>query len=731
MKVRIRLRRVVLCLVAAWQWACTAQTTVSVGAHCLSFQLQPFQRADPSLGAITAYFTTYTGADLYPPKHDVVGGNWVFSSEVRPVDGQPGTYATDYLSFSSVSGLFQYGHIFFKIPISDADGNGVPDFLQKGKAVNLQMTGTQVVLSPVKATVNITGTMVRQAGQVVGDLSFNNGSGHQGKWNIPNLSGTASYTRGGGIALSLNLVGTRPDGLTRAWTGAASGTVTPNTLDFASLSLTRDDGVRYVSTSKFTATRSGSRYSGAFAISDGMSETSWVDLDRWVIEVTDSKDSNGNGIPDITDALPDPPRITLQPEGQSVQQGASVKFTCGASGTGPLRFQWQKDGVNLPLANSTSYTLSSAMVSDSGRYRAVVSNAVGSASSLEAVLAVTRPPDPPSIAMAPMSQSVVEGATLELWVSAAGTPPFAFQWRKNGVVLPNATTDRLRIVGAVAADAGSYTVAVFNSAGQVTSAPAVLTVAARPPVLTPPRVTSHPISTNIPSGSCLRLEGSATGSAPLSYQWWKDQMPIPGFTNSVLIISNALSSASGGYMLVVRNASGEARSDVARVQVLAPAPGSRLILGRGPSDLELRVEAPVGTNYAVESSPDLKTWVSLKQFVHAGGGLVLSVRPRADAKEFYRLRETASSSPLQPTILRQPEAVIALLGETVRFVVEASGTSPLSYQWKRNGIAIVGATSPTLTLTNVRLASVGTYTVVVSNAAGSVESLGADLQIEN
>jgi hypothetical protein len=59
----------------------------------------------------------------------------------------------------------------------------------------------------------------------------------------------------------------------------------------------------------------------------------------------------------------------------------------------------------------------------------------------------------------------------------------------------------------------------------------------------------------------------------------------------------------------------------------------------------------------------------------------------------------------------------------------ASGTPPLSYQWRLGGINIVGATNATLTLTNVQFNQSGNYSVLVTNAYGSILSSNAVLTV--
>ena len=82
-----------------------------------------------------------------------------------------------------------------------------------------------------------------------------------------------------------------------------------------------------------------------------------------------------------------------------------------------------------------------------------------------------------------------------------------------------------------------------------------------------------------------------------------------------------------------------------------------------------------------------------------------------------------------PTVTTQPASQTVAAGGTAVFSVAATGSAPLAYQWAHGGSAIAGATSPTLTLTDVRAASAGSYAVVVSNGGGSVTSDTATLTV--
>jgi glucose/arabinose dehydrogenase len=87
------------------------------------------------------------------------------------------------------------------------------------------------------------------------------------------------------------------------------------------------------------------------------------------------------------------PVITTHPSNQTVTQGQPVTFTVSAGGTAPLNYQWQRNTVNVSGANSPSYTISSTALADNGaKFRCVVSNSFGTATSNEATLTVLSPP---------------------------------------------------------------------------------------------------------------------------------------------------------------------------------------------------------------------------------------------------------------------------------------------------------------------------------------------------
>src|SRR5205814_1499103 len=75
-----------------------------------------------------------------------------------------------------------------------------------------------------------------------------------------------------------------------------------------------------------------------------------------------------------------------------------------------------------------------------------------------------------------------------------------------------------------------------------------------------------------------------------------------------------------------------------------------------------------------------------------------------------------------PTITTQPASKSVIPGQNVTFSALVGGTPPFSYQWKKNGTSISGATNATLTLNNVQPGDAGNFDVVVTNSSGNVSS---------
>jgi pectate lyase/pectin methylesterase-like acyl-CoA thioesterase len=318
-----------------------------------------------------------------------------------------------------------------------------------------------------------------------------------------------------------------------------------------------------------------------------------------------------------------PPVITMQPRSQTILVGEPVTFTIAVSGSAPFIYQWRKNGVNIAGATAPSFTIANLQLSDAGAYTVVVSNGAGSVVSDPATLIVTTTPVPPAIITQPLSITVVAGAQAQFTVTAEGSSPLSFQWRKDGAAIPGAINATYSITSATANDAGSYSVIVTNAAGSATSDPATLTV------ITPPSIVTPPASLTAPAGATATFSVVASGTAPLTYQWRKNGANIPNATTDTLTLNNVQAADAAAYSVVVSNAGGSAPSPAATLTVVDPA---LTVIAMFPANgaTGLPVDAPLKITFGV--APTLGAAGLIQIHDAATGGVIDTIDLAAAAQ---------------------------------------------------------------------------------------------------
>ncbi len=153
------------------------------------------------------------------------------------------------------------------------------------------------------------------------------------------------------------------------------------------------------------------------------------------------------------------------------------------------------------------------------------------------------------------------------------------------------------------------------------------------------------------------------------------------------------------------------------VTLTATVTGTGLTYRWLKDDIELAAPAGTASSYVIASAK-LTDAGRYKLRVSNTGGIAVS----ADAV----LTVTQSG----PTISAQPASREVHAGETVTFSVAATSGSPVTYQWLKGTQTIAGATSSTLTLSNVTAADAGTYLVKVTSGGTTVPSQGATLKVD-
>ena len=260
--------------------------------------------------------------------------------------------------------------------------------------------------------------------------------------------------------------------------------------------------------------------------------------------------------------------IATQPVAQSVITGETATFTVTASGTSPISYQWKKNGTDISGATSPSYTTPATSNADDGtKFSVVVSNSLGTVTSTDAALTVTSTAVAPAITTQPAAQTVTEGESATFSVTASGTAPFTYQWKKNGTDIEGVTTSSHTTDATVLGDSGAvFTVVVTNSAGSVTSSGAALTVNAAPPA-----ISAQPTAQSIAAGASATFTVTATGTGTLSYQWKKNGINITGGSGATTntYTTPAMGYAGNGavYSVAVTDSVGTTTSNTATLTV--------------------------------------------------------------------------------------------------------------------------------------------------------------------
>ena len=261
------------------------------------------------------------------------------------------------------------------------------------------------------------------------------------------------------------------------------------------------------------------------------------------------------------------PSIVAQPVSISILTGQTATFSVTATGTAPLAYQWKMNGTAIAGATGSTYTTPTETTSNNGaQFTVAVSNAAGTIISNAATLTVTTTPVAPSITTQPSNQTIFAGQTATFSVVANGTSPLSYQWSQNGTAIGGATSSSYTTPTETTSNSGAtFSVVVSNSAGNATSNNATLTVNPDPVA---PTITSQPASQTINAGQTATFSVTASGTAPLSYQWLQNGTAIGGATSSSYTTPvESVSNSGTHFSVTVSNTAGSATSNTATLTV--------------------------------------------------------------------------------------------------------------------------------------------------------------------
>ncbi|PKP20313.1 MAG: hypothetical protein CVU05_09450, partial [Bacteroidetes bacterium HGW-Bacteroidetes-21] len=416
--------------------------------------------------------------------------------------------------------------------------------------------------------------------------------------------------------------------------------------------------------------------------------------------------------------------ITTQPLAVTVCEGGNATFTVVATGSGTLTYQWRKASVNIPGANTASFTITGVSTADAGSYDVVVTGTCGNTTSSAAVLTVNATT---AITTQPLTQTVCAGTNVTFTVAATGTG-LTYQWRKGGSNITGATTASYTISGVAAGDAGTYDVVITGTCGSVTSNVAILTINAVT------AITTQPISQTACAGSNVTFTVVANGTG-LSYQWRKGGANITGATSASYSISGIVAGDAGNYDVVVNGTCGNVTSSVAVLTIDA-------VTAITTQPLTQTVCEGVNVTFTVAATGTGLTYQWRKGGTDISGattatysisGVTMSDAGNYDVVVSGTCGNVTSNMAVLTVnanvlITTQPAAQELCVGSNATFTVAVSGTV-LSYQWRKGGSDITGATAASYSISGITAGDAGSYDVVITGSCGDVTSASATLTV--
>jgi hypothetical protein len=420
-----------------------------------------------------------------------------------------------------------------------------------------------------------------------------------------------------------------------------------------------------------------------------------------------------------------PVSITTQPLTQAVCEGASATFSVSASGTG-ISYQWRKDGVNITGATTAAYTVATANATTIGSYDVIVTGTCGSPVISNAV-ALTMPLAT-SITTQPAVQVACIGGSATFSVAAVGTN-LTYQWRKAGNAIVGATTASYTIASVSLADASVYDVVVTGTCGVQISTGAALTIN------TVPAITSAPVAQTVCVNNSATLAVTATGTG-LTYQWKKGSVDIAGATGTSYTISNTTAADDGIYTVLVSGVcpspvtSTGVRLTVNTPPVITAQPQNRATCVGNAITFDVTA---TGTNLAYQWRKDGVNIIGATTAAYTVATANAATEGSYDVIVTGTCG-TITSSPATLTanaitsITAQPIPQAICVGWNASFDVAAVGNN-LSYQWRKDGNPIIGATGSSYAILNAGTANAGSYTVAVTGGCGALTSAAAVLTV--
>ena len=272
------------------------------------------------------------------------------------------------------------------------------------------------------------------------------------------------------------------------------------------------------------------------------------------------------------------PVINSQPEDILINEGSNGLYQLSADGNPTPVYEWQEfiaslwevlnDNASFSGTKTNTFTVINPLYTSLiRRFRCRVYNSEGSTLSNEVDLSITQNIIAPAVTVHPINQEIVENQNVSFSIAATGTVPLTYQWYENGVPISEviSTNNILNLINVpISKHNYIYYCIVSNSGGSDTSGNATLIVNE---IIIAPTITTQPLDSTVNEGEPVTFNIVATGTEPLSYQWYKDSIVIVNEIYDTLYIASASSVDSGLYYCIVTNLVDSIQSSTATLTI--------------------------------------------------------------------------------------------------------------------------------------------------------------------
>jgi hypothetical protein len=281
----------------------------------------------------------------------------------------------------------------------------------------------------------------------------------------------------------------------------------------------------------------------------------------------------------------------------------------------------------------------------------------------------------------------------------------------------------------------------LSIASDATNSPLAISLSGN--AMTTLAITTQPENQSVIVGKTATFAAVATGTGTLAYQWKKGGTAINGATAASFTTPATTSSDNGAqFTVVVTDSTGSVTSNSATLTVTASAVAPSI--ASQPANQTVNAgQAATFSVTAAGTSPLTYQWTKNGATISGAtsASYTTPVATASDNTAKFTVTVTNSVSNVTsnaatltvnvpPTISTQPVSHTASIGQTAAFSVTATGTGTLTYQWKKNGTAISGATSASYTTPAAVASDNGSsFTVTVTSTTGSVTSTAAILTV--